>query len=59
MTNNNSSDRYNLENSQDMPVDEIIISKKNKRNVKKSEKKDELILSFLSNISCYLDKMND
>ena len=27
MTNDNSSDRYNLESSQDMPVDEIKIPK--------------------------------
>ena len=59
MSDNNSSDGYNSDRSQQMSVDEVRIPKKNKQTVKKSEKKDELILSFLSNISCYLNKMND
>ena len=59
MSDNNSSDGYNSDRSQKMSVDEVRIPKKNKQTVKKSEKKDELILSFLSNISCYLNKMND
>ncbi|VDI44342.1 Hypothetical predicted protein [Mytilus galloprovincialis] len=59
MSDNNSSDGYNSDRSQKMSVDEVIMPKENKQTVKKSEKKDELILSFLSTVSCYLNKMHD
>ncbi|CAC5377435.1 unnamed protein product [Mytilus coruscus] len=59
MSDNNSSDGYNSESSQNMSVGKIIIPMKNKRKVNKSEKKDELMLKFLSNISCDLNKMHD
>ncbi|VDI05237.1 Hypothetical predicted protein [Mytilus galloprovincialis] len=59
MSDNNSSDGYNSDRSQKMSVDEVIMPKDNKQTVKKSEKKDELILSFLSTVSCYLNKMHD